>query len=654
MMGVLSGQQDQYGGLTYLPCSGGAQPHFYSEKIDDQWWYCTPAGNAFWEVGIYDAIPDNRTDWQGVMPFAVIDSKYDHPIPKQARLNWGLNTIRRLKAWGFNTLDSNAYQWIVPTQINGAWGTADRTVPEKLPSVYPGAPTANALRNRNNWGTEPIKDLLLGVKTTTYNGWRSPIADYWDPGYAAWIDGMFTNQPVPALNTDWVLGVVFDDADWLWWARWGEGAPGVEQHRVGTHGGWAILVTAPTQTAAYLRLWGETKVYRDTRVYAKEELAAVLLHKYQGIDALNAAWGAAYSTFGTSGATIADEPAGTGDGQTQTFEGTLYQESPAPYSIQVLVDGVPVGGDNGNQTILGASVTGKIDYSSRAFTVTIAPAPAEGAAVTFKYISCGFGCGSGLLDEDGSHDWVPRNSRYNALTGGTDALLQDIDGILEHYSRRYFSTNRAKLDQYWPGVLYMGPTTLEGRAQVYRGAADYVDVIRFGMPDWTEPWYQDRLDFIARHGGDKPWMTWVGKRAVPDSYFASDPRGGGCLTGDVATQEERGEWYEAALQALLTSGAGNTKRFVGMQFWQLFDNQAECANWGLLTRRDNPYDGVSARVQKGFDEWGYPTGGEVRDFGDFISYVKRANKLWLAGAAARMGSPPMPATEKRRRGKLVF
>jgi hypothetical protein len=85
------------------------------------------------------------------------------------------------------------------------------------------------------------------------------------------------------------------------------------------------------------------------------------------------------------------------------------------------------------------------------------------------------------------------------------------------------------------------------------------------------------------------------------------------------------------MRAQMTGGSGGVQRFVGMQFWQMYDNQAECANWGLITPRDNPYDGVSARVQAGVDQWGYPTGGEQRDFGDFISFVKRGNQ-WTARA----------------------
>ena len=37
------------------------------------------------------------------------------------------------------------------------------------------------------------------------------------------------------------------------------------------------------------------------------------------------------------------------------------------------------------------------------------------------------------------------------------------------------------------------------------------------------------------------------------------------------------------------------------------------------------YDGKEARVGSGVDSWGYPTGGEERDYGDFISSVKEAN-----------------------------
>src|SRR6185503_2810739 len=46
-------QLDQYGGYKDIPCTAGQKPHFYTEKINNRWWLCTPAGNAFFIKGIY-------------------------------------------------------------------------------------------------------------------------------------------------------------------------------------------------------------------------------------------------------------------------------------------------------------------------------------------------------------------------------------------------------------------------------------------------------------------------------------------------------------------------------------------------------------------------------------------------------------------------
>jgi hypothetical protein len=45
----------------------------------------------------------------------------------------------------------------------------------------------------------------------------------------------------------------------------------------------------------------------------------------------------------------------------------------------------------------------------------------------------------------------------------------------------------------------------------------------------------------------------------------------------------------------------------------------------LVTFRDNAYDAKEAVVARGTDPWGYETGGEVRDYGDFLSAVRQAN-----------------------------
>jgi len=48
-------------------------------------------------------------------------------------------------------------------------------------------------------------------------------------------------------------------------------------------------------------------------------------------------------------------------------------------------------------------------------------------------------------------------------------------------------------------------------------------------------------------------------------------------------------------------------------------------NWGLVSLRDNAYDGKEAIRAAGVDPWGYPTGGEERDYGNFLGAVIAAN-----------------------------
>ncbi len=66
----------------------------------------------------------------------------------------------------------------------------------------------------------------------------------------------------------------------------------------------------------------------------------------------------------------------------------------------------------------------------------------------------------------------------------------------------------------------------------------------------------------------------------------------------------------------------------------MYDMNNEGLNWGLITPSDNPYDGKGAVTATGVDQWGYSTGGEAGDYGDFLSDVTSANN----GAIANM--PP--------------
>jgi hypothetical protein len=69
----------------------------------------------------------------------------------------------------------------------------------------------------------------------------------------------------------------------------------------------------------------------------------------------------------------------------------------------------------------------------------------------------------------------------------------------------------------------------------------------------------------------------------------------------------------------------NSRLFVGLLWWEFHDNVAESSNWGLVSMTDNAYDGLEAVQASGRDSWGFPTGGELRNYGDFLSAVRAAN-----------------------------
>ena len=65
---------------------------------------------------------------------------------------------------------------------------------------------------------------------------------------------------------------------------------------------------------------------------------------------------------------------------------------------------------------------------------------------------------------------------------------------------------------------------------------------------------------------------------------------------------------------------------LGIDFWSLTDSgPGESTNWGLMSDRDNAYDGRAATIALGTDQWGFATGGEDRNYGDFLDEVTQTN-----------------------------
>ena len=92
---------------------------------------------------------------------------------------------------------------------------------------------------------------------------------------------------------------------------------------------------------------------------------------------------------------------------------------------------------------------------------------------------------------------------------------------------------------------------------------------------------------------------------------------------------------------------------VGLDWWEYMDKPAEGANWGLVTPKDNAYDGKEAQQARGRDRWGYLTGGEDRNYGDFLSAVENTNLMidqQLNKVSAEVERPCPVDAQRRRRG----
>jgi len=252
----------------------------------------------------------------------------------------------------------------------------------------------------------------------------------------------------------------------------------------------------------------------------------------------------------------------------------------------------------------------------------------------------GWGVGSGLLDEDGRHTgWIGKD--YTTLKNTNPNTAADMDNFLEFgVAETYFSVQGDAIRSALPNHLVFAPDALwaDARPEVLRAAGRHCDAIQILLPlDQSTSVAQAASELvgayeaIAGYGTSctdckaTPIYIYIDMTAHNDSPFAGIPSLG---TVDFATQQARGTAYSAVATALFNSQASDGAfPIMGVNWWgwRDTDTQSEHANWGLVTDLDNAYDGQENRVATGSDAWGYLTGHEAHDFGDFISSVAIAN-----------------------------
>lgn len=242
--------------------------------------------------------------------------------------------------------------------------------------------------------------------------------------------------------------------------------------------------------------------------------------------------------------------------------------------------------------------------------------------------------GKGVLDESGRSPWMGKDFRQLKDSGPTvRADLNDFVGVLaDHYFKMVSSALRAAL----PHHLVIAPVNAHGHPRIQEAAGRHGDIVQVGGSLNVEDFR--RLYAIVK----KPMFIWTTYMSQKDSALGARKGWPGL---DFPTQAARGQAYADFIQRMLSFRADDgSYPVLGIDWWAWTDKVAggESNNFGLVSNLDNAYDGREAVIAAGTDPWGYPTGGEKADYGDFLSHVVRTNALvgdTLRAEFSKLGSP---------------
>ena len=650
---------DQYGGRTDIDCSTTGK--WSTQEINNQWWICTPAAH-----GMFLEDVENITSMSAVSD-SVMKAKYGSTSATGPA--WSEATLKRMQAWGFNTLGVYAVNELFPVTTDSSFpldsnGYHSHTI--KLPFWTYSRPSFYSMRNPtiHTWAdtnvqflSDPVKNIF-GAVSPVFNDYIPPggVGDYFDAKMQTWMDddiaqdwgyGYIKNNPY----NDYLIGFVADDSDEMYGLANGPDFPTIPAGHNDALIALVILSDSPVQTANS----GLGFVYADTEMHSKFKLHDLLVSEYGTIAALNTAWGSSYTTFDSSGTCVGTQPVtcasdvsadsvGTGDGSSLTFSTTLSHTTVSGYSLQILVAGTPVAGDLGNGSLYGPNISsGTINYSTGALSITFASgkAPATGTAITAGYVANGWGIGTGLMDEDmrTSHQaWLGNSwDSISSISGGTlspmDATTSvDLNAFLKQMAGWYFQMFANGVHGQFPNVLVMlglGGWNGVPPAPVLQAAGQYVDLIE---EDQTSGAFsQTKLDFIAANYGNKPFIANAYLTATPDSEYGNSGTNSAVGDGGFSTQNAKGQGYASVVSGLL--GARNSSGVnpnAGIILWDWMDNAQ--TNWGLVSEHDNAYDGhedVTGSVPCSAPISEYTCGGEPGNYGNAIGSISAANQLWL-------------------------
>lgn len=663
---------DAYGGRTDITCT--ATGWFHTQKIATRWWLCDPLGNVFFYINV-DAV---------VMPSNAA-TKYGSIVPKAVE-----EENLRLKGWGFNGVGFDSYAYSKPIFYTAAFpldSNGHRANQVQMPFLIQMTPGKYALYNVFSYLSEPVKSMV-GVTSPNFvagGGFLSPngLPDWYDAKISTEATGELTHLGQANDYINYAVGVEIDDGDQV---NGMEEDPAFTTDPAGhtlEHLGFTVATMSPLQAANSSVYSHNTTpqyqyVFTNTQMYSKLALETFLKAEYTTIGALNTAWGASggYTTWDSSGTCIGSQPItcaasasadsiGTGDGSTLTFSATLSHTVVSKCSLQILVAGVPVAGDDAHGgfgtycattggVLWGPHASGTINVSTGAVSITFTAgnAPANAAAITATYVANGWQIGTGFLDESDnatSQAWM--GTDFVALSNAHAQVATDMDAFLKAIAIKMFSTYKTVITATFPNLMYFGPNSLGAwgvppRAPVLQAASGYLDA--FVTSQSGAQFTQSEMNFIKTNYGDKPYFASFYTCVYPDSADSSGNCANNGQTGFFTTEAARGTYYQTQMQNVLTNvtTTAGDHPFIGFE-WFAFNDVG--GTTGLATTTDNAYDGsepasgvvTCSGILGTVNTYGgpfncgsepMPGGAGVRPFGNAMTAITSANQLWLSGA----------------------
>ncbi len=370
-------------------------------------------------------------------------------------LNWSIEQVNRLLGWGFNTVADDSYAGMTPGYIDAHWSSADNTIPtaQRMPYTFINDTSRYTFQNSAGCASASPVKDLLHGVGPVYTGYAYNYGDYFDPGFSACVANIVKTSKINSIAT-------------------------------GSHNDYLLYIT----------------------IDESDQTGGLLSSAGPDFPSLPAG----RNSSGHPGwITLVTAP-------TQTSNSTW-----------------------------GATYTDPTVYTKRAMSSWLAARyrnsiAALNAAWGSNYSSFGsaggWGKGTGILDEDGAcpgkasgqHCWV--GDQYT-LADETATMRADMSAFYSYYLDRYLSVMQTQWHNATygaPGVLLqmqLGGWSTPPRREALVEGAKYIDLPQLTPippPTWGCPVggctdSQQRVDFVARFLGDRPWINWLGVDANPDS-----------------------------------------------------------------------------------------------------------------------------------------